>query len=431
MKQLTPEQWKDHIVYLTRESPKVNMNGMGGGYLTKMVQSFDIDDVKQTYGGYEFSYIMKGRKDELLYKGTFRVEAPPRFDAVREQGGVAGAGAADATLAQQFVSMMREELGRMREQLANGDDGGATEKAVEMLGKASDKAMETILKQVPQAGSAASQLKELVEVGKTLGMFGSGGADGGIIGTIKVLKELGIIGGPAVDPMKSLETMLSIFKSLDDLRGGGGRRSNHWWDSPIAEKAVDALPGLFDTFRETRETNERIASARLRASENLRAMGRQPAPAPPGAAPGAAPMPPPISSSGLRTVRLDNATAPTAAPAPAADNEETMIIETIDRNAPAFDNFLKQVVVEMVLRGEHGEPIVDFLDGAKPGYSNNLVQFPPDVLTSYFARDPILQAAVSHPNWMEVLTEARKYILASGETDEELEPAGAAAGKPN
>jgi len=427
MHTLTPEEWKDHIVYLTREQPKYNIAAGGGGYLTKFVQPFDLEDVKQLYGGYEFSYIMnKGRK--IVYSGNFRIEAPPRIDPQRESVPAGD----QSNIAQQFISMLREELGRMRESLANGgDDAGAGEKAIEMLSKASDKAMDVILKQVPDAGKG-----------------NAGGGDQGIIATIKILKELGLIGQPqpAIDPMKQLEMMLSIFSKIDEIRGngggGGGRRSSHWWDSSLAEKAVDAIPGLLDTFKETREANMRIASDRARASDNLRAIGRQPAAPAPGAQPAATAQPATAeirSSSGLHTVPLERGDVGAYAvpdTQPDAAVPETVIVETIDRNTPAFDNFLKQGIVEAIYRGDHGEPIVDFLDVAKPGFSNVLVQYAPEQLTAFFGRDPILQAAVKHPNWLVVLEEARKYIITGEQADEDQEletatVAGARRGKPN
>jgi len=414
MKQLTPEQWKNHIVYLYRELPRTNIASAGsGGYLAKFSQAFDEEDIKQNYGGYEFSYIMN-RGQACVYSGKFRIEAPPRLDAIREAGSN-GHGLDAGTVAgivQQVVGVLREELQRK----SNGiDDGGATTKAVDMLKEASDKAMEVLVKRLPQAESAVAQLKELITVGQSLGMLGGGGAEGGgIIGTIKVLKELGVLGNQN-DPMKQLETMLSIFDKLDEVRGGGGGRRRDW-KAILAERAVDAIPDVLDAFTKTREANLEVARNRRATAE---AMGRIPVP---GGIPGRQPGAPSVtptgtaaipSASGLHTVRFDSTASPAAAAPPAtaaAPESAPVVLEMIDRNSPAFDNFLKQTVVEMIYRGEYGEVIVDFLDGAKPGFSETLIQYAPDVVTAFFARDPILAAAVNHPRWPEVLQEARKYL---------------------
>src|SRR5229473_3100140 len=108
---LTPEEWKDHIVYLTRELPKPQMNGIGGRYLVKIVERFDIEDIKNAYGGVEFSYIMK-RKNAIVYSGRFRIEAPPKLDTARESLATGESGA--NALLQQCVSMLRDELARSR-----------------------------------------------------------------------------------------------------------------------------------------------------------------------------------------------------------------------------------------------------------------------------------------------------------------------------
>jgi hypothetical protein len=447
MRGLTPEDWKDHIVYLTRERPKTHMNGVVGGYLTKIIEAFDLDDIKEAYGGYEFSYIMKRGRD-ALYNGKFTVEAPPKLDAQRESANASENGGG-AAIVQQFISMLREELERSR-----GAGGGdqTTTKAVEMLSKASEKAMDMIKQQVPEAGNPTSQLRDLLALAKEMGIFGGGGGGSNIIETIKTLKELGLIGQAAQNPMANLDAMLSVFTKLDELRGssgGGGRRD---WKNTLVDRGLEALPAVLDTLKQTRDASVQIAQERARAAESLRHV-QPPSATParpsvmtprPAAAPTAAADPAVVASSGLRTVPIDRAVPidqPGAEPA-AAPAE--VYVETIDRNSTAYVNLVKQTIVEMINRGDHGEQIVDYLDGAKPGFSNTLVQYPPEQLTAYLSLDPILREAVNHPNWSEVLDEARNYILdpgapESGETEEEQEletaTAGAGArrnkGKPN
>ena len=431
MRSLTPEDWKDHIVYLTRERPKTHMNGVVGGYLTKIIEPFELDDIKDAYGGYEFSYIMKRGRD-AIYNGRFTVEAPPKLDGQRESAAAAGENGGGNALVQQFVNMLREELERSRG-AAGGDQ--TTTKAVEMLSKASEKAMDMIKQQVPEASNPTMQLKELLTVAKDLGVFpgaGGGGANN-ILETIKVLRELGIIGQAAMDPMKNLDSMLSIFTKIDEIRGSNGGRRRDWKETAI-EKGLEYLPQVLDTFRETREANMRIANDRARAAEHLSRIqnpSARPAvasvmtPRPAGASPTAPAEPAIRANSGLRTVPIDRTIidqppADPGEPAAAVIDGE-VVLETIDRNSPAFMNTVKLCVLEMVQRGDHGEQIVDFLDGAKPGFSNTLVDYTPEQLSDYFRLDPILRAAIELPNWPEVLDEARKYILDESADEEEPE----------
>lgn len=425
MHSLTPEQWKDHIVYLTRERPKTQMNGVVGGYLAKIVEPFDIEDIKMAYGGYEFSYIMKRGRD-VIYGGKFSVEAEPKLDKQRESTAAAeNAGGGTNGLAQQIVSMLRDELERSRES-AGGDH--TTERAVEMLSKASEKAMEIVQKQVPTAGAG-------------------GGGNNALLDKLMTAAIERLLTPPpaAADPAKQLETMLSIFTKIDEIRGSGGGGGRRDWKAQLVDKGIEALPAVLDTLKQTREASLQIAHDRARAAEHLSRIptppGRPVAPStmtprPPGAVP-AAPADP--ASSGLRTVPIDRSIPLERGDSGAYAVPETapaeVFVETIDRNSTAFTNFLKQTIVEMIQRGDHGEQIVDFLDGAKPGFSNSLVQYPPEQLTAYLSLDPILRAAVEHPNWSEVLDEARNYIRdtpesGEGEEEQELETAGARR-KPN
>src|SRR5260370_2870469 len=163
--------------------------------------------------------------------------------------------------------MLGEELEGSRG-AAGGDK--TTTKAVEMPSKASEKAMDMIKQQVPEASNPTMQLKELLTVAKDLGVFpgaGGGGANN-ILETIKVLRELGIIGQAAMDPMKNLDSMLSIFTKIDEIRGSNGGRRRDWKETAI-EKGLEYLPQVLDTFRETREANMRIATDRPRAAAHF------------------------------------------------------------------------------------------------------------------------------------------------------------------
>src|SRR5260370_40385289 len=120
-------------------------------------------------------------------------------------------------------------------------------------------------------------------------------------------------------------------------------------------------------------------------------------------------------NSGLRTVPIDRTIidqppADPGEPAAAVIDGE-VVLETIDRNSPAFMNTVKLCVLEMVQRGDHGEQIVDFLDGAKPGFSNTLVDYTPEQLSDYFRLDPILPAPIHLPTSPELLHKHRNYIL--------------------
>src|SRR5258708_2438389 len=115
MQSLSPEAWKNHIVYLTRENPKTSINGIGG-YLTKLQQAFDIEDIKVAFGGYEFSYIMKKGNDDIIYSGRFRIESPPKYDPSRENATPAAAAPA-STIDGNVLKVLEQQNERLYEVL--------------------------------------------------------------------------------------------------------------------------------------------------------------------------------------------------------------------------------------------------------------------------------------------------------------------------
>ncbi|HVC00268.1 MAG TPA: hypothetical protein VNJ12_13190 [Candidatus Dormibacteraeota bacterium] len=393
---LTPKDWEHHIVYLTREEPKTGIKGMGG-YLTKISQPFTIEDVKRAWGGYEFSYIMN-RDGKILYSGRFKVEAEPKYDESRETVAGSNGDRGQNAIVGQFVDVLREELARSRES-ANP----ASEEAIKLLSAASTRAMDIVLKQVPQQGSPISQLGELVTAAKNLGLVGGGnGGGGGIAEVVTLLKTLGLI----KDPMEQIKTQLEMMKLFDDLRGEsrGGKRD---WKETLVEKVGDALPRVFEEVGKNREAEMRIVQQRFEAARALRG-------GPPATRPGVpAPVPPapqpnqmPSISAGL-PIESFSPGAPMPAEAPAAAPPP---------DAPEV-TFLKKRMVQMFLADEEAEIIVDFLEAGIPGFCNDLLTYSNATLTDFLGRDPLFADAVKNPRWPLFLSEARAYL--SEENDEE------------
>jgi hypothetical protein len=208
--------WRNHIVYLTRELPKTSINGLGGGYLTKITQPFDMEDIKQTYGGYEFSYIMK-KDDKIAYSGRFRVEAQPKLDPAREATpGVPAAPAANSTTEPALLRMLEEQIREMREEMrqmrlqGQGQNGGS-DRVIEVMADGAKRAMEIVTSQVPKANSTASEMKEMV----------------------LALKELGILGGGATQQKSLLEQLGELIANPSSGRSSANllRRSIRWRSS--------------------------------------------------------------------------------------------------------------------------------------------------------------------------------------------------------
>lgn len=420
MQSLSPDDWREHIVYLTRELPKTTIQGAVGGYLTKLQQAFDLEDIKSAYGGYEFSYIMKGPKNQIIYSGKFRVEAPPKYDTREETAGNKPNDAGSMAIVQQFVSVLRDELQHSRENSAQGNP--AAEEAISMLSKASEKAMEIVVKQTPQGGSQVQQLGEMLTLLKAMLPPPTPGL------TLESL--LGLFNSPLlarllqpVDPMAQITTFLGVFEKLDALRGsGGGEGKPRDWKAALADGVIQKGPEILRELRETMEVNYRTAQERRATAEVNRGIAetmRRGGSAPPAASADVAPPPAaPVSAGPLRSVPLDGSpTTPAPAEAPAAAPGVTLEEK---EQSDVIASWVKAKILQLVEEDEDAQVIVDWLDIADPTVPELLTQFDEQTINTFFAGDAILKRVAESPNWPKILHEARHYIEESTKEEEKL-----------
>jgi hypothetical protein len=432
---LSPDQWKNHIIYLTRELPKTSINGLGG-YLTKLQQPFDFEDIKQAYGGYEFSYILKEGND-ICKKcrnatGRFKVEAPPKFDTTREAPSAApsnGHSASDAGLLQQFVGVLRDELARSRE--SNSGANPATDKAIELLASASEKAMDIVKNQVPQSKGSSSEMREMIGMLREMGLLGAP------VQSKSLLEQLGeLLSSPLIapliakfftpaDPLTELGKLGSAMDILEKIRGTSSSGGRSDWKEALVSEGIPAVKELIGTIAENRKAAVELAqAARDRAQANARAaqsvetinsqrasIGQRPANAPaPAGQPAAIPPAPPATAGPFRVVPINGVDA---APETAAAVPETTA------NADEYLKGVKIRFVELLAAGEDSGFIVDFLDAARPDLVEMILKYTPAQITGFFKMDPIVKHAVENPRWGQFLQESRAYLEENGE----LEPA--------
>lgn len=428
---------------------KVPMAAGEKGYLDMYMQPVSPEQIKKEHGGGKYRIILL-KNNRYKTSHDFEIEGPPIYNS-RERpsnGHAASNGDGNTALLQQFIGVLRDELARSRESNQGGTPGA--DRTIDMVSSAAEKAMEIVTRQVPPSVNPAAQLESLVNTAKGLGLFGGGGnGSGGIVDTIRVLKELGLIGQPAANPMEQLTMFLTLFEKLDGLRGGrssGGGKADVW--QTVAEKAFEHAPDIIREIREGREASVQTAKDRRAAMEAQRATAealrsvpgatatsptsvRVPVAqnAPQNAATatpaGETAAPAPTASGPLRTVRLDAASNGNGhvpeinAPLQATDATQQL---AFDENGDAPVEWTKRRLVKLLQLGQSGVSIVDWLDGTISGFSDQLVQYTPEQVTAFFKADPILAAAANHPRWEQVLAEARDYILDESESDDPAIP---------
>jgi hypothetical protein len=412
MQSLTPEQWKEHIIYLTRENPKTSINGVGG-YLTKLQQPFEIEDIKTAYGGYEFSYIMK-KDNTIVYSGRFRVEAPPRYDSSREYPSAQPSSNGNGSSGGDVLRVLEQQNQRLYEVLTElqgkKDENPAISSAVDILTTAYKSGVTAVRESMPLAGDTQKQVSDLLTTAEKLANlrgnpFDLGGFLEKLVANPLIAPLITRLISPP-DPIAELAKLGAAMDVLEKIRGGNGNGGRSDWRSVLAEKAVEALPQVLDTVKQNREAslkvaeeNRATAEMRERTAKTIQEIRTHPAPSPPPAV-GA---PQPSTVTPLRTVPLNGTTpAETATPT----NGQTVTTEDV------VADWIKHRIVAGVQLGTDPEAIVDFLDVADPSVCDQLVAYPAEVVTGFLQNDPILQAAVNHPNWSAFFAAARTYILA-------------------
>ena len=420
LREIPEHEWSrvyDVLLVRMGES-KVAMAPGEKGYLRMFTAPVTLEEIRQKYGGGKYRCILE-KNGRYKTSHDFEIQGSPIYDATRERpsNGDAPRGQGETALVEQFIEVLRDELQRSRE-VGQAPDA-ATDKVVQILSSASEKAMEMVTRHVPEqdGGNGIGALKDAILLLKELGLMGGTGG-GDIMKTIAVLKELGLIGQPQpqADLLGQLKTMMDIYEKFSGLRGEAETAGPKDWKATAVQEGLRILGPAID----------RIAQNPPRAGAQP---PRPPAPAPAPAAaparpmpaaapapiPSAPPPPAPTYRGGPLPVEPIDAAAPdaaqpeggTAEPVPAAAAEDSF-----SEDSPQFRVWVSKRVVCMVTRGDDGESIVDFLHGAgAQKLLRALISAEPGMVTAFMLQDEVLKLAAQHPRWEECLQEAREYLL--------------------
>lgn len=286
----------------------------------------------------------------------------------------------------------------------------AAKKAVEIAGSANSKPPENNL------DSDLQRLKLMAEIFKPTPPPQDKLRDAFQEAMIKKLLD------PPPSQGKSLIEELKGLAELRELMGWseGGGKGEHWTTALIHQ-----APAVLDKLGELNSTRLETAQTELRRAEiiaNARRGVVTPPPAqqtvpvqtsanhPPAPRP-ATPQPGPAPAAGpLRMAPMDSNGASAAPPAEIV-NSVPPSMESLDTESPAIVQFVKERVVAMVQEGTPGGGIVAFLIGMRQEkFVQMLVKYTPEQISAFLRADPILRQAVDHPDWADVLEEARGYV---------------------
>jgi len=440
LQQIPREQWGNvYSVMAWREEPKVPGVPGAKGFLFEAFEPITLSYFKERYGGGKFKAVLQ-KNSKFQTTHIFDVEGQPKYDLSREAPhphAAAANGDANSGLLKDFVGVLRDELARSRE--SNSAPNPATDEAISLLSKASEKAMDIVANRANAGApsSSTAQLSELVTIVKGLLPTQPAQSDGGLMALLapvipELLKKLMT---PA-DPLAELAKLKSVMELLDGIRGGGGESKAKDWRGLLAEGVVQKAPEILKEVREIVQENRETAHERRAAAEAIREVEqlRRGQPAAPGAPTAAAPSPvltgadkTVMPQGPLRTVPLDrtprqqpitpevmpSAAAPPAAPGMAANESD------------AVANFMMRRIVEMVNDERDAEDVVDFIEEVDPSMNDLLAQFSPEMVTTFLAARPIIGEATQHPKWNSFLVQAQRYIKEIREEDKAIAQAEA------
>lgn len=400
------------------------------GYLDMFLEPISPATVKAKYGGGKYRAILR-KNSQLKTSHDFEIEGSPIY-AMKERPGMSPAVQAtnsDASgLASQFISILREEMEHLRG--TNQGSNAAGDATVTILSNAAEKAAEIMQKQIPQAGNPATVLKDLVGAMKEMGVIGGGQHESTLGSLVKELTPLITLLTPLLapllkpaDPLAQLTGMKTLIDMLDDVRGkkGGGGGSRGATTEDVIIEGIKTLPDVLDRMQAQRQANpQQVAQQRAAqlAEAQRRSLPNAPAGSPPQTTspqaalhqaapvtrPGAAP---PLHSGPLRTVGFDvNNSGPAEFPADQNVGASTSALPAEPSKAE-YDAWVGTRVVEMLYLGFDGDDIVAWLDIAKPETVRDLDKYTDAQIESLFALDPILSRALQHPNWKNILAQAK------------------------
>jgi hypothetical protein len=409
MNRVPAGEWeKIYHLEIQRLEPKVPGVSGSKGYLWTFFAPVSLADIKSRWGGGKFR--MDLCKNGHYFKThNFDIEGDPIYDRSREippamasnGNGLGG----NADFQKEFISVLREELQRSRE--SNQGQLPGSDQIVEIMSKASDRAMEMLTKQAPAPTDPTAQLNGLLAAAeKIANLRAPANAGSSLTETITLLTNLGVISKP-----KTLAEQITDAKALQELFGGGGEPKD--WKAAAVQTLTQHLPEILETFKATSpaitaQARAAEAQARARAAETLRVVPidrsqpqTQPAAQPPAAA--APPMQNIRVQGGLHLEPRDGAATavegmPAAQPAPAPITQEQ------------YDEGMKVQVVNMMRYGASGSAIATFLEDVKPDLAKDMVNYPEQTITQFFSQDPILKLLVEDTRWHEVLADARAYL---------------------
>jgi len=253
-----------------------------------------------------------------------------------------------------------------------------------------------LIQQLTTAMPKPEGVKELIAgLASLQQLTGNGGGGNSLVETIKVLKELGIIGAER----KSMAAEIKEIMEIAGMMGGGGGGKRDWVTSLIdaAPTIIEKVTPIADRFADAARNNARVAEIRS---------GRVPV------EPAARPAP-----------ALAAAAATPAAAAPTAESPASRVVAAPETEpatpkplfvAPNLE-WVKARAVQLFAAGKSGDLIAEWLDSIDDQLGNFLASMDEEKFAAFVKADPILGEIATAPRFPEFVAQFVDYFASAAE----------------
>jgi hypothetical protein len=330
---LTKEQWAEHIMRVYRAGEKWER---GAAPVDNTFGApFTEEDVRARFGGGKYVLWLYGppKKQNLVGRYMLELEGQPIINSVPRNGN--GAGDSTNSVALEAMRMYANpEFMRMQ---------------MQMMMTAATEAMGLMKSQIPPPQNALATLRDAKEI------LGGGNSTGGLLDTLRVLKELGLVGSPEKKGIDEILSLITTLKTSGLINSGVPKADLASTFAANVPMLVDRFVGGLHEWRLKQEAEER--TVRLQRGE--------------------------IRPNDPNVITLDGQT-PAPATSPQAATQPATVVTKEVAQAIIVRSHLERLVAGIKQPDSTGQDMYDYLRNAWPEILDELAKMSKETLLVFF-----------------------------------------------
>jgi len=381
----------------------------GSKYLAVIFHPFDIEWIKQNYGGGRYRAQLNDSSGRIVSKEIFSIDGDSRRKPPQNAQASGVPQPSGDSFQSELLRMMREEQAETRRlfsELMNRQNPAPPTAGAAVDPTTLFRGMVEMFKEFMPAQKPMDLLETVTLLDKLRGPD--------LLTVLTQAKTAGLIpaaGRAGGDLMGQLNGVIEVAEKIGLSSGRGGKS--------LGEAVIEKLPEILDAGGKALDKYHQIENARLETARQVRVIQQQrngtvitPPPQPAaGQMPqhaGAQPHPAPAQQAPFQAAYSSGleVEAPGTAAADAIAEAERQ------------DAFIKGKIVEMISNGDSGGEIIDFLDKINREICNSFANASADQISYFFSNDPVLKKAVGLPRFKAAIIEIVEELNAP---DEEME----------